>query len=155
MTDIVLAEKKSHLQAALQSFASALSSLTNEQVPAALEIARDLGKLAEETEAALKTRALLYLNMHGHQVTDKGSVQAEVGGFRLTAIPTRTGYDPKKLEAVLRRRGLTPEAGMNVTVTYKVDEAKVAGLFAAGKLTEHDLEASKYDKSYRLAIEHG
>lgn len=153
MSSIVLSDTKQELQTALRSFASALANLTDDQIPAALELARDLGKLAEETESQLKTRCLLYLNVNGHQVTDKGSTQANVGGYRVTAIPTRTGLDPKKLEVVLRRKGLQPADAMDATVTYKVNQQKVDKLVADGGLTNADITSALYDKSFRLSVE--
>lgn len=148
-----LAPQKAQLTLALRQFAEALSNLTDEQVPVALDMARELGRLAEDTQDALKQRALLYLNVHGQVVTEKGSRQARVGGFTVTAVPTRTGLDPKKVEPLLRRRGLEPSAHMKSTIKYDVDQARIDRLVAEGKLQPADVEACRYDKTYRLEVE--
>lgn len=148
-----LAPQKEQLTLALRNFAQALSTLSDEQVPAALEMARELGKLSDETGEALKQRALLYLNVHGQQVTDKGSRQARVDGFLLKAIPTRTGLDPKKVETLLRRKGMEPSAHMRSTIKYEVDAERMDKLVMDGKLSTQDVEACRYDKSFRVEVE--
>lgn len=150
---IVLKNEREQMQVTMRQFAAALGRLTDEQVPAALDVVRQLVDLSDEFKNTVRTRAIQLLQAAGTKVTDKGSLQVLIGGYKLTAIPTRTGLDPKKLETVLRRRGLDPTAGMNPTVTYKVDQQKVDKLVAEGKLTQGDLEAATYEESYRVMSE--
>lgn len=152
-SSIILASERQQMQSALQSFASALSKLTDEQVPAALDAVRQLNDLSEEMKDGLRVRAIQFLRSAGQRITDKGSLQTLIGGYRMTAIPTRSGLDPKKLEVALRRRGLDATAGMNPSITYKVDVDKVAALVDSGKLTQEDLTACQYDESFRVSVE--
>lgn len=150
MSAIVLADEKQKLWGALQAYAAALSNLTDEQVPTAFGTADELQKLSEDVRSRLRDRLLLYLQVNGQKTTEKGSVAADVGGFTVTAIPTRTGIDPKKLETLLRRKGIDVEAGMDATVAYKVNPEKVAKLLESGRLHEQDREACLYDKAFRV-----
>lgn len=152
-TSIILADERRVMQQALQTFSSAMSKLTDEQVPAALDMVKQLHELSEEMKDGLRARAIQFLRDVGQKVTDKGSLQTLIGGYRLTAVPTKTGLDPKKLEVALRRRGLDPTAGMNPTITYKVDIEKVAALMDSGKLTSDDIKTCQYDESFRVTVE--
>lgn len=152
MSDIVLAEKK-QMMTALHAFASALSNLTEEQVPDAFDTVDKMQKLSDEVREQLRTRLLLFLNVHGSTKGDKGTKEAESGGYLLQAIPTRTGIDPKKLEALLRRKRLDVESGMDATITFKVNEDKLARLVASGQLSEQDREACRYERAYRVSVQ--
>lgn len=153
MSAIVLAEQKAKLTAALQEYASSLSNLADEQVPQAFDMTDQLGKLAEEVRTRLRDRLLLWLNVNGRTVTDKGTKSADVGGFKVSAIPTRSGVDPKKLEALLRRRNIPPETAMDAYVSYKMNPVKLASAVASGKLTDADLSECGYDPSFRISME--
>jgi hypothetical protein len=143
---------KAGLLPALQAFGSALGQLADGDVPAAYELTAQAEKMLEEVRGLLKTRAMLWLNVNGQKVTDKGTMEGSVSGFSVRAIPMRTGLDPKKLEQTLRAKKLDPNSQMKPTITYKVDEAKVAVLVSEGKLSPADLEACKYEPSWRLEV---
>lgn len=147
---IVLADEKAKLFTALSSYANALANLSDEQVPAAFDMTDQLRDMAEEVRTRLRDRILLYVQAKGRQLTDKGSMTAESGGFKLTAIPTRTGIDPKKLEALLRRKGIDPAVAMDATITYKVNMGKLA---ACAALTPGELTACSYDKAFRVQVD--
>lgn len=146
---IVLADEKAKLFTALNSYANALANLSDEQVPAAFDMTDQLRDMAEEVRTRLRDRILLYVQAKGRQLTDKGSMTAESGGFKLTAIPTRTGIDPKKLEALLRRKGIDPAVAMDATITYKVNMGKLATC----SLTPGELTACSYDKAFRVQVD--
>lgn len=149
MTDaIVLSKQREQLQVALRAYASALSELTDEQVPAAFDMNKELGKLAEDLENVLRERVLRLVEERGQKVTDKGSMRASIGGFRVTAIPTRTGVDPAKLEGLLRRKNLDPNVHMRTTIKYAIDPEKLEKL----QLSDGDLDACKYTPSFRLEV---
>jgi hypothetical protein len=151
---IVLSNEKNKLMAALSSFASALSNLTPEQVPAAFEMADNMKDLSEEVRTRLRDRLLTELDTYGEQYTDKGSRSMSLGGFKIAAIPTRTGVDPKKLEALLRRLKLDPTVAMDAKVTYAVNQTKVMQAISDSKLTAEDVAACQYDKAFRVQVEH-
>ena len=81
-------------------------------------------------------------------MTDKGSMRASIGGFRVTAIPTRTGLDPTKVEGLLRRKNLDPNVHMKTTIKYALDQEKLDKL----ELSKGDLDACKYSPSFRLEV---
>lgn len=150
---IVLADEKNKLFPALQGWATALSNLAPEQVPAALDMARQMKTLSEEVHNKLRDKLLEGIKVNGVRVTEKGSMQDTVGGFKVTAIPTRTGVDGKKLETLLRAKGLDPGIWMDQTISYKVNEGKLLQAAEKGKLTAADVESCRYDPAYRVQVE--
>lgn len=142
----------SNVQQALQAVARQLSTLADEETPAVFEFFDTLAKMSEEQHQRVKDRLLLYLNVYGQQATAKGTMRCDVGGYEVQAIPTRTGVDAKKLEALLRARGIPVTDAMAEAKTYKVDAAKVAELVAMGKLSPDDLTRCGPDKSYRVSV---
>lgn len=153
MSDIVLADEKTKLFAALSGYSAALSRLTPEQVPAAFEMTDKLKKLSEEVRDRLREKLMTWVKENGSRITDKGSMAGEVGGFKVTMIPTKTGTDPKKLEALLRRKGLDPAVAMKPTMAWAVDTDKVQQAVGAGKLTQADVDNCQYDPSYRIGVQ--
>lgn len=147
---IVLADEKNKLMSTLAGFASALSSLTPEQVPAALDIAIGLKKLGEEVADRLRERLAETVAKDGEVYTDKGSKRASIGGWKVTVIPTKTGTDPKKLESKLRALGKDPANYMDATITYKVNIGKLSLLVQTGDLTLADVA---YSPDFRVGIE--
>lgn len=147
---IVLADEKSKLFTALSGYATALSNLTPEQVPAAMDMTTQLKKLAEEVYGRLRDRILENVKANGQVVSEKGSMSMGVGGFKVSAIPTKTGTDPKKLEAKLRALGKDPSAHMDSTITYKVNIFKLGALIESGALALADVA---YDPAYRVMVE--
>ena len=144
---IVLADEKSKLVTALTHYANVLANLTDEQVPAAFDMTDQFKELAEEARSRLRDRLLLIIQATGQTQGDKGTMSTESGGFKLTAIPTRTGVDPKKLEALLRRKGIDPAVAMDATITYKVNLAKLATVQA---VTPGEVAACASDKAFRV-----
>jgi hypothetical protein len=147
---IVLADEKTKLFAALSGYASALSNLTPEQVPAAIDMTLQLKKLAEEVYERLRDRLIKDTQEKGYKATDKGTMEQSIGGFKVRAIPTKTGTDPKKLEAKLRALGMQPENYMDATMALKVNAGKLALLVATKTLTLADVA---YDPSFRVQVE--
>ncbi len=145
----------SRFSLATRDLGAALQNVPDQEVPSAVATLRRLETMLKENVDRLKDRALLYLNVNGQQVTEKGTKEVALNGHVMRAIPTRTGIDPKKLEAALRAKGIDPSAHMIPTITYKVDDFRVAKLVAAGMLTQQDLAAVQYDKSYRIEVTQG
>ena len=150
---IVLADEKNKLFPALQGWAVALSNLQPEQVPAALDMARQMKNLSEEVHDKLRDRLLAGVKLNGVKVTEKGSLQDNVGGFKVTAIPTRTGTDPKKLETMLRAKGLDPLLCMDAEITHKFNPTKTIGAVVLGKISQADWDSCKYDPAFRVQVE--
>ena len=152
-TAIVLADEKNKLFPALQSWATALSNLAPEQVPAALDMARQMKNLSEEVHDKLRDKLLEGVKKNGVVVTAKGSLQDTVGGFKVIAIPTRTGVDAKKFEAMLRAKKVEPSVHMDSTITLKFNQTKADQAVGAGVITQADLDSCKYDPAFRVSVE--
>lgn len=138
---------------ALQVMARNMGELAIEKVPEMLGFFQQLEKMVEATKGMLRARAIELVEAQGSIITDKGTKVALVGDWKITAVPLRTGLDPKKLEATLRAKQLDPREFMQSVVTFKVDTAKVAVLCSQGKLTDADIEACTYEKSYRITVD--
>ena len=152
MSDIVLADEKTKLFTALGGYASALSNLSDEQVPAAFEMTQKMEALAEEVRERLRKRILDYVSEKGEVQTEKGTRGVNLGGFDLRAIPTKTGTDPKKLEALLRHKKLDPTVAMDATIAYKVNADKVLKAVERGELTQADVASCAYAPAFRVEV---
>jgi len=141
----------------LGRFAVMLSDekLPPEQLAQVFLALRDIEKVLEDKNSGLTTiakkRVIAYLKAHGRVTTEKGSMVAEVGGLTLSMHPTRTGYDAKKVEALLRAKGKDPAAFMTTVIKYEmppensVEEAKLK------KLLGDELESCRYEESWTVA----
>lgn len=143
------------VRTALARFAHALSTLPAEQVPQAHDLASAIEDAMEEIKETLKRRLLLELNVRGEQVTEKGTTRMEAGGYTVRAVPTRTGFDPKKVEAAIRQKKKDPVDYMTPVTTFKVSDYGMAALLAEEVFTKVDCEACRYDKSFRLEVKRG
>lgn len=147
MTDIVVARQD--LQTHLRQFAATLTTLRPDDIPVALEVVRQLESLGSEIGDRLRGMLIDRLKEFGVVETDKGTLRLDIGDKKVRAIPTRTGYDPKKVETALRRRGADPAAFMDTTLTFKVNTDKLKN----SPLTEDDLKGCEYTLNYRVTIE--
>lgn len=145
-----LVSAKTMVQAALIDFAAALSGLAAADRPEAFDIATQFKKVTEEVYDRLRDKLLADVEATGSVVTEKGTREAHYPSFTVRAIPTRTGTDPKKLEARLRSLGIDPAVVMDATITYKVNPAKLANLVAAGTLKYDEVA---YEPGFRIQLE--
>lgn len=152
MSDAIVPTVKKQLMATLVSIADQLANLPAEQVPAAVQLMANGKALFEEAYSRFRDRAITQLKENGSPVGEKGSLTQQLGTWTMTAIRTRSGFDPKKVEALLRRKGLDPAAWMRTTLTYAVDDEKLANLKARPDVTAADMEGCKYDESYRIEV---
>lgn len=91
----------------------------------------------------VRERILDLLKGSGTQVTEKGALEYEDNGWILRARPWRTGYDSKKVEALLRAKGADVARWMDADVKYKVNQTKLGGAMQAGVLTDAELETCR------------
>lgn len=112
----------------------------------------EMDKLAKERQ---RERVLA----HGTVLPEtKGSKVLEEDGWRFTLRPTKTGYDDRKVEAMLRAKGLDPEVAMHKPeVPYTCDDARLEALLGktwegdlAPTITQADLDACKVEVSYAV-----
>lgn len=86
----------------------------------------------------------------GRVTTEKGSRTLSMGGWDLSIRPHKTGTDGKKLEALLRAKGLDPGVAMRQTISYAPDAEKISAAIVAGKLTDADVAACAYDLNWAV-----
>lgn len=140
------------LKLALREFASTVGIVKDEQVPQALQILKEGQELFKGGYENMRERFLKLAKEQGTKVGDKGSMQLEMGGKVGVAVPTRSGYDPKLVEAMLRRRKLDPGTWMEMEITYGLDLFKLASAREQGLIDDADLEGCKYKPSYRVEV---
>ena len=104
----------------------------------------------EDMEKLAKDRLLAYVREAGVRISEAGSLRAEVAGYSVEATVRNSGYDPKKVQVLLRSKGLGPEAGCDATVTYKPNVTKLDGLVIDGKLNATELEGCRFTPEYNL-----
>lgn len=150
---IVLADEQAKLFPVLRGWAHALSNLAPEQVPAAFDMALQFKKLGEDVYDNLRDKLLAAVKETGEKVTDKGSMKAMAGGFAIMAIPTKTGTDPKKFEALLRAKKLDPAIWMDSLITYKLNPTKMLRAVVSGMLSQDDVDSCAYPPAYRVQVE--
>jgi len=107
------------------------------------DILTDMGKLARD-------RLLAYVKSEGTQVTEGGSLKASFGNFEVSAIVRSAGYDAKKVQVMLRSKGLDATAGCDTEIKYKPNPDKLEALVSTGKMTAQELKSCKADVEYRL-----
>ena len=90
------------------------------------------------------------LDLLREQGSGESSLKLTVGGWELSARPRKTGLDAKKLEALLRAKGIDPTMYMTTKVSYEVDPARVPLLTADGKLTQAELDTCVPPLEYNL-----
>jgi len=126
---------------------------TEVTAPRMAEIVRQLTTWEEDIAAlakAGKQRLLELVEDKGEVVTEKGTKVYEADGWHLEARPWRTGFDSKKVETMLRAKGLEPDTHMNIKVSYEVDEVKLKLLQLNGRVTEAEMDLAKYDRKMVL-----
>lgn len=101
-------------------------------------------KFVEKLYDLGRERTLKYLQEYGERF-GSGSLRAHVGDYKLEAVTTGTGYDDKKVEALLRTKGYDPSVGMDATITYKTNPEKLARA-----LSDNELSACKKEQAYRV-----
>lgn len=110
-------------------------------------------RMEDEVEAAVKQSrqwAMELVLTKGEQTTDKGTKRLVINGLMVEAQPMKTGYDDKKVQAMLLSKNMALESGMNQVVSYTVNDDKLAMLITKQLITEDELENCRADMSYRL-----
>lgn len=111
----------------------------------------DFQSVIKDTIEVAKEKMKKLVENKGEVTTEKGSMERVIGGYLYAMRPTRTGTDPKKLEALLRAKEVEDIGEyMEPTVTYKVSEEKLRKAFAKKVLTQAELDTCEYEKSYAL-----
>ena len=139
--------------ALMRDVAQQLAALPPERYGEAMEFLSFLEKATEGLKTTFGERVKDAALANGTLKTEKGTKEWLTNGYSIRAVPTRTGIDPKKLEARLRAKGLDPAVAMDQTIAYKVSEPKLAVAIAGGKLTREEADGCKYELNYKLSVE--
>lgn len=138
---------------ALAAFAQSIVKAGLDDLTFALDQLKQWTKAQKDLKEVIDTRLEPMILKAGEVVTDKGTVELTTGdGQVLRAQPTRTGYDPKKLEQVLRLNKVSPETCMDATVSYKINQSKLQVFLQAGILTEEQLKPALYEAHYSIRL---
>lgn len=136
----------------LKGFAALLSTdLQPNELAEVLSSIRHLSKgLSNGVEPIAKKRLVTFLKETGDVITDKGTKEAIIGGWKIRMKPYRSGIDAKKLEALIRAKGRDPANYMTTEVSFSVSDLGLQKLQEKGIATEDELETCKYDESWTL-----
>ena len=91
-----------------------------------------------------------YVRQEGTRISDAGTLRAQLGAYEVEARVRNTGYDPSKVQLLLRRKGLAETAGCDAEIKYKPNAEKLNALVAEGRLAAADVQACHYDIEYNL-----
>jgi len=148
-----LAVVSERITAALGALATALSA---DLAPVELGRVILVVKKIQDTSKALyengRERMLQVVSTQGAVTTDNGTRALDVDGIHLEARPRSGGFDDRKIEAMLRAKGLSPEKWMLPTVTYSYDEGMMRQAVTAGSVTTDELEACRKPATFNLHI---
>src|SRR5690349_18732411 len=105
-----------------QLFKSVAAQLSAKLAPEALYTIHgsldEWEKIAKNLKENAKNRLVEWVQKHGKETTDKGSMVARLpNGTEVGIRPWRTTLDPKKFETMLRAKGLEPNEHMGKKVT--------------------------------------
>lgn len=145
-------EAGQNIRKSLQAIAEVLSH--GELLPAAATNVygqlKQIEDAVKDMTSMARDRLLAFIREEGVKVTESGSLRAQFGGFEIEAKVRNTGFDPKKVQILLRQKGMGPEAGMDATITYKPNADKLNTLVRQAYLTAVELEACRFDVEYNL-----
>jgi hypothetical protein len=134
----------------LSKLSSFLAALTPETAGGLYSLITRINDVTSDLKGETRDRILTLVKEHGNQKTDKGTMQFMAGGWVMEIQPTRTGFDAKKLEAMLRAKGHDAELCMDAKVSYVANDGKVADAVRRKLITEDEAASCKYDPSYRV-----
>lgn len=110
----------------------------------------DLIGVLEEIKEALRKRLIAAAVNLGQVTSEKGSRRTVSGSYTIEIRPWRTGFDPKKVEAMLRTRDLDPLEHMDAKVQFSVNEGKLAQLPLVTTVSQEQVESCRFDTAWAL-----
>lgn len=149
--ELSLSRSNQILNAGLKAVAEFISgSLSNVELAATFDALKDAEKVVEDLQTNLKARLVEQVKQLGKQSTERGSLRLEADGWEIEARVSRTGYDPRKVEALLRAKNLDVPSYMTTKITFAVDEARLQAAALTNKLTQDELDTCRYESGYTL-----
>ncbi len=138
-----------YIASAATLISDALRTCSEEEVALIHEWALRGKESFEEFDKVTKGRLLEYMKTNARQVTEKGTLEIDIGNGRVQrATPTSTKPDDKLTEKVLRDNKLPPETCMLPTTSWKIDMSRFGNLKTV--LTEEEHARCFKPVSYRV-----
>lgn len=150
-TTLAPADTAQNLKRNLQTLAAVLSGpIEPAQVVGLFSQLKQLQDVISGMHDLTRDRLLAHVKEVGTKVTENGTLQARLGDYNIEATIRNTGYDPKKVQSLLRGAQLDVTAGCDVEMKYIPNPDKLEALVEAGKLSTNDLQACRFDPQYNL-----
>jgi hypothetical protein len=116
-----------------------------------LKEARGYAETLKKLGDTARMLTIARLKKFGQPVPDTKSIMwVAEDGTKFTMHPTKSGTDPRKLEALLRAKGAKPALYMQETRTYEVDPVKLKEALDNETLTLDELKTCEYDESWTV-----
>lgn len=136
-----------------------LTSLANElsdpliSVEALANVANrllQLTDLADELATIARRRITDLVKKAGHKTSDKGSLKFEDAGWVFELRAKNSGYNSKRVEALLRAKGYSPGTYMQTVITYAVDPDKLVDALHEQVFTKDELATCRYEEAFSV-----
>lgn len=108
----------------------------------------DMMALGNNITELVKGQLKRLVAANGEIATEAGTRRLRVGNWNLEVRPHNSGYDPKKVEALLRAKRVSLDTYMDPEVKYKVSMPKLMIAVEAGVLTNDELVTCRYNESW-------
>lgn len=163
---------KAHVSDLFKSLSAALErpDLTPGELAHFRDTSSFWGSGMKKLDETAKARQERLVREQGQVTSDKGSMELVQDGYRFPLRPKKTGYDDRKVEAMLRAKGLDPSVAMHrPEAPYETDVDRLEALAKSGgivvpagvnganeplarqvSITEADLAACKHELEYAV-----
>lgn len=137
---------------AVEQIAGLLSTdLRPDQLASAQQQIKELTTALVVCEENVKKRLVAIALEEGTEATEKGTKRVTKDGWTWGVRPWRNTLDDKKVEALLRAKGLSVDTWMDKKVTYAANEDRLKDAVAKKKLTADEMETCRWD--YKPVLE--
>lgn len=127
----------------LKDISGFLDKAPPEKLPETLTMVKEVVKVLEYSVEAAQDRLIAHVLELGDAVPEtKGTY--EWNGVKVR--PTRTTFDPKKVEGLLRAKNLDVNLYMDKKLTYVVNESRLDAV-----MNEGEKESCRYELKYQLS----
>jgi hypothetical protein len=138
----------------LKQGTSALAALASKDLaPPALGglfgMVKQTAEAIEAVEKNLKER-IIRLAMATEPTTPNGARLLDCGAISIPLNPRNTGYDAKKVEALLREKKADVAKYMAQVVSYAIDETRLLSIVGDGVMTTDELELCRHELKFNV-----
>lgn len=157
---------KAHVSDLFKSLSAALErpDLTPGELAHFRDTSSFWGSGMKKLDETAKARQERLVREQGQVTSEKGSMELVQDGYRFPLRPKKTGYDDRKVEAMLRAKGLDPSVAMHRDwAPWETDATRLEELSKAQNMAEEmhnmsspttitqaDLDACKYPLEYAV-----